>query len=1691
MLDMEKKLLRSIVFTLFACAVTPGLLFSAVFDGTADATLVGGGDNLVFTGGATISLTGERVIKLEGENVENKVTIGTATAQGAVTVRPNDSTDAQLVFDVEHEGSVLTVEVLNDLLFTSNDTGSKAMYVSFRGPGKTRFRLPSGQTISFGPQNAASSTVGTIVRVLMDQSRAQAADHAMVSFEKWSLEEETGLDAVNLDDSLHTWVKIGRLSAFEFVSPHQSGLPTDGITYGYSAVEFDPSNAGTGRLILDIAQGAADNDFKDGAFNVYGSRVTGTGGAGVTDVTTTDLRTGVTHKYRAGIEAAIRVTDLVAQRDATTWSTHRADVNNNRGLVVLNHNKSFPRLANNYEQVADLTTSQWFTANTYQTGFVVGNNGAIEIEDNRFLDYYADSADFAHTKFPVADTHVADGATSTSSDTHHASKVKKHNPAALIFDGNAFRKTGTTASNDANYEYDGTSIAQVRFRGRAGIFARVGASSSTSQVINPTMDASGNTSGTTYLDYTIGKGSYDGVSVPVLDSGSISAHQSLLGEIAVDIEGGVKFSSAATNDDAYSAAGYINIPTIMIDHRGKELQYSSSTLSEVTSRPLSTASTVEYYRYNTSNILVNDTVELHDTKLIHNDVGRDLSGLPGAFGSPAIIGGELPSLRVAATIAADPSTPIYDYTGSPIFLVNSTVELHESLVSAGVRWVVRDNLIDVSAGDTLATGNNTSHLVFYNRGDALDLDLTGVSKGRVFQLGSRAHTMADGTTLDPITLSDGSIPRSSVRDAYLDVYRQDALPVSLRPGTNTIKLKVSSAKEPGAADEGKAIQVIHLLDRSQLNLGWSAGQHKNSSDEVVVQVDSRYRPWEYTADVLDLVKTADPENTSGYRFAPYEYGVGTLELAADNICINAGGRYNSVGVLTPAGNELAPRSITDSGGIVFVDHGGRLETSGSSDVLVHTLIARRTSRIADAIGQISMSSDQSILLKDAKVQTYGYDATNDTEPNIKTGSLETMNFHVPDIPNPSGFTPVKGLWPTRGADDFLSDQMRSLLLRSTASVNLPVTKPSSGLQVISTGDSIEQAQISGATRATPFHLWVHGDGDGFGRVREFVSLKSDPAVLGEGAHAALFLSGGARIGLGSRRWNEHSLRAWNQLGQDKVSLFVHGNAVVDVNDDLVVVDRLPIIATDQFGKGAEAHEVLFYSDIPREIRILAGGELDLSSFGRGGTDSNGQSTQRIVFGGKIRLVVEPGGKIRFPKTLGGSGQEPVLYFNDQSKLIFLGNRDRDEGRWTDGLTGSDLVRCKVLGRGQIWLNKEARCEIFDEALVGMEADVSTPVTDITWSIRRDAGVYLGDEHQGGGAFQIGNMVSGGGDGSNTATPTQVNCKIVINGENARFHIGREGFFGIGAGTVNKINNPNGTVTIADTDPETDETGNQFYAWRVQSLFDVKNFELDIQQGYFDHNQIYNGSKVDSDGSVFALGVIDYDSSDPLADINGGKYTLKLGHPDSAYIRGGGAIVVIDAGNPHTAPYPLSIWDTAQAPNGSSDTGKYGMMAPGDMMRNRFRTTALPSNDTAYGFASLSSTTSEGTTTSGAPSGIVTAFEFSSRAVNGTDHLSSGSGTLYADNQGGAYIEFYNLLAMPVYAGSNLKQLPAGEAAIGARIGYLTLADSLVTIQRRVQLQVRDSSGNSVSAGLAVDKGHLLGSGISADNGPAAISLPNQ
>lgn len=1576
------------------------------------------GDNLVIAAAGTVYISGDREISLLDESGSTAtIDIGASAGRlltdfsnNGVTITPSvGGGDAQLVFNVA-AGNTLTVNVWNNLSFignyqslTENTGNNSSLYVTFRGKGQTVFRLPSGVQISFGDTRvpAVAHSHGTHVRVLMDQFASDAESTSQVVFEKWSYQT----DSVNGFTAPHTYITFGANSSLIYCSSESTG--TLKTVPGCGSIAFDPTNVGTGRLVLELGRGFSS--FTDAAFNICGARVITTGD---TSPTNREIRENISLWQRAGDQAIFRIVDNVLVRHYGSGNSallaHRSDETKRRGLVVINHNNTFPRLANYFDQSPSLTASPWRQMPAVQPGFILGNNGKISIGQNLFLDYIAASIN-------------KDISGDENYGSHSNCVLKKHNPSALIVDGYAFYKRKLSGTSLYDNEL---AQAEIALTGNAGIFVRCGASSQTNDIVSRELDSS--------IACTLGRASYDGNVALITDNEGYplpSQSSNLDGECAFDIEGDLKVSTTAFGD---FAKGFINVPSILIDHTGAELKYSNRNHSLAGSRPLALSvansnnpdAMIEYYRYNTSSILLNASLELHNTRLIHNDVTRDLSHLPDPSEDalPAIFGGEFITLQARRLLATEDSanSPL-EYSGQPIYLFNSSLELHESLVLAGIHLVVNETVIDMDATsgwidpeNKWKNADNISSIVFYNRG--VDLDEKVMGHGRVLQLGSRANVFMNGSFNNATFQSGTSL--NSLRDSFIDIYRQrQSLDDSMAESElNTIKLALRVAQESGVSALQKPLQIIYLANRSAINLGWPTET-----------ADDRYAAWEFSNSVLDALNK-DLGNSGAHRFTVYSYGFGELSIDGDNIYFGAGGRYASSGVLEAAGDSLAPQSASAAGGVIYVDHGGKISVTDNHNMHIDTIIARshgskkeNSEDLKDSPGgQIVLPYDQIIYYPNGAIQTYGLSGLIGQASVLEGNTYPIATVHVPDFPQPQN--PVKSfLLPhhelTRGGIEIPST-------RSTLSVASPVNLPSSGLYVVSTGDNLEQFRVSAATRPNPFCLHASGDSKGFSRIREFVSIPSVPPVIGEGAFAALFVDNGARIGLGSRSYNEFSTRAWNQLGEDKVSIFPNGNAVIDLNSDLLVIDKLPLVATQNFGKDT-SHRITFYSSVPHEIRIPAGGELDLSSFGQG----NFPHGQQIAFGGKVSLVVEPGAKIRFPNITDPDKYQyaPVLYFNDDAQLIFDENNDPDWIQPSNVLEGLDKIRAKILGVGQIWTNKNAQVRVMGNAAVSIEADKQTPHTNVTLSLARQSGFYIGDANVAGGSFQIGNVVNGGGDGHNVvgtdsgARATDVSFNLVINGPGAKFHMDREAFFGIGAGITSKpTSNPNG--------------------WSVQSLFNVKNITLNLTRGFFDHNNIFDGT--DSQSSAIALGSLD--------KALGGSYNLTIGDPQKMFIRGGGNLVYVGPNVAYGSPLALRILSTAAPLAVGDNSGKYSILAPGQLIRT------YDSSDI------IGSTITNDSNT----------FSFSSVAVTDTD------------SQTVAQVQTYKLLGMHDYVTAAFKYIAAGLDQFAVLAGYVN-----GTTIKRVPVTQAQSGAFVVSPTLALAKGYFIGSLGTASGDPQTFSVP--
>lgn len=748
----------------------------------------------------------------------------------------------------------------------------------------------------------------------------------------------------------------------------------------------------------------------------------------------------------------------------------------------------------------------------------------------------------------------------------------------------------------------------------------------------------------------------------------------------------------------------------------------------------------------------------------------------------------------------------------------------------------------------------------------------------------------------------------------------------------------------------KATEVFYLANGSHESLGWTT----TMGDQVIrvqdirdrtqtytygINEGSRPRPWDATwtgsnrPGVLGDIGGPYPNSEFKYSLTSDANDPGIMHMEGDHYYF--GGRNSSGGLATE------PVVASNESCVVYANHGGKITIADDIDCFVDTVFAYRPwPRILAANGNyidglsglIDLPHDQ---VKFARaIQPYHLDfptilKANDgqtKEPNVRLSVYDEKHYgsdpvqrtkasgeevsipwnmrtdksdKIGHVETPPEFTPVKAFM-LNGA---------KLPIRTTPSGSVVgvATMPEAVLTV-STGDIINQMRVSGATAADPFHLYVTGGPTGYGTVREFVSLDANYFNPGEGCDAAIFLDGGAHIQLGSREWNQYSNKAWNIIGYDYVTLYPNGNGVVSLNSNLIVGDRLPMIPTGNFGSYNSSTQVLTYDDRdqritfrstePLEIRIPEGGELDLSAFGEPDNPIARTFPQQIEFAGNIRLVFEAGSRLRFPTI---PTYQPVLYMNDNSRLIFEGTDDRDEEIWDDA-SESDAVRTKILGTGQIWLNKNARLEVFGpQTHVGIETDEDTPVTNVTISISRESGMFIGDPNLGGGAFQVGNPTGKAGH--------EISFTLRLNGPRATFSIDREGFVGFSVGVVNKFDDPNGN-------------------WRLQGMYNVQDINVNIIKGIFDHNQIFDGSS-DSAG-ILGIGPVD------------NQYEFKLGAESEAVVKGGGNILYMYDQSMYPATKPphgiTIIGSTAEALVGSAaDNGKYSILSSAPILRQFYTT----------------------------------------------------------------------------------------------------------------------------------------------------------
>jgi hypothetical protein len=1493
---MESKVLRSMKLLGAIMLSSMGLFaLPAPFNAPLANTSLGsnsssGAASCIAENGADESLQFDNLIHVDGSLVIGayaggtmSVDIGLASA-GATVFRTDLSAEtaftgdsSSIVFFAEGDATApgrLDVYINSDCYFTSGmystDNSSlanaKATYasgnsydqtVTFSGSGEIIIHLVDGSTIAFdslfkvtgGSIDAGSAqfelndgtvngTLGTNVYTIMDQSEVDInSNYKKLTFVR------NEFNSVN--NNLDVTVRIGCDSTFTFLSTDDSGLVFDSNAH----VCFDVSNYGVGRMNLEIA-GGNQNQFHDGAFLMYGVHLDAGDYENPFDPLYNTYKT-----YFAGNKAIVSVSDDMARNDADytenlalnatnqyPYYTGNMDDLSARGLRVINHCKSTnPYAANPFADFDFRNGGAPFSNRNQQVGCVLGINGTLKVGHNTFFDYIAASPAIPYDPNAM-------GLSTLWGFSGTVNIFKPRSPAAFIIDGLDISGNVISGNYQNNSYYPGPEFSKslpiILMQGQSAFHVRCCADDG----------------GSFQPDYSLGNGQYDGT---VINYGPLSGYQD--GHMALDIEGEtICFHDIDPDYDPDEwGVGRLNVPPLMIDYAGREV-YANGDL---VARPLVNGESYDIYQR--SFIGLNDDLHLVNMVLEHNSMLHDVGPNP-LVAQPAIVGGE---------------KAYWDgnYEQIPfIHLSYSDVECHESLASSGVRWLVHDSFglrsnFGFSAPEYTT---NVSTIVCYNQGVYNDEYVRHYA--RVFMLGSSLNeTYGFGTN-------------DFMDSAFLSVYRDsDQIDENYEdPAPARCVLDVAPQTEYRWSQNivfnptDQAAQVFVMGNDSAVEIGWR---------DIV-----GYKRF----DSLFNVQNAYPWNTNGGD--SFSNDLENNQPAELKI---VGNGYYFMG-LDRNGNP-SPSMVSQAGlpGVISVGYGGLLSIS-REDPAPHAFFDALVAMVAQTptlYGEVDFANDQVSFGSNYSTFLHSVDLGL-TDPNYldllafvggKEFSTNTAKISWSNVFQGPSYQKVKT------AADVTLEAKRSVkgfATRAVTPVTSPVTLPLAMVQV-GQGAYLDQLQVAGATQTNPFHCYFTGVNNDTAQVREFVSIPTTPIpVFGEGMYAALFLDNGAQIGLGSRKWNDKSATsAWNQLGQNKVTLYPNADCVVELNDDIIISDLNALIPTTNFGDvpAGQKHRITFTSQEAREIRVPKGGELDLSAFGQSTllNGGDGINSQQICLAGKVRLVFEPGSTLRFPDGI-STDRAPILYVTEEAQIIIDSIEGVDQTNFF-AVADLDVNRVKFQGIGKIWLNKSAVLSVFDEAHLGIEADgVRTQLTWIQMSLQREAQVLIGDGNSKGGSFQVGNPVD---------TGAPVIFSLRINGADALFNIDRYGFFGLGAGIL--------------AQPE-----DRVNSWRLMSLFNVEFTEMLMIDGTFSHNQIYDG---EGEGSLMAIGMAQ-------------EHDLVLATPVGVrqpVIRGGGNLINVNEEATEASPLDLAfepIEDIAIELQDDAlfDNGLYSLLASTPMIRQK-------------------------------------------------------------------------------------------------------------------------------------------------------------
>jgi len=527
---------------------------------------------------------------------------------------------------------------------------------------------------------------------------------------------------------------------------------------------------------------------------------------------------------------------------------------------------------------------------------------------------------------------------------------------------------------------------------------------------------------------------------------------------------------------------------------------------------------------------------------------------------------------------------------------------------------------------------------------------------------------------------------------------------------------------------------------------------------------------------------------------------------------------------TKGGQLCDPTASCVSGqGGIFVDNNGTISIGNSFRANIGTMITRSGN------GVIDLPANQVFFCNRIGITNWDIDLNDPLQEVIVRADDNLAQFTLD--------------W-RNVCKDF--DVFCPFVIDSVNACSCPPVLPCNVAGVPTIEGSVGQLILAGSTIASPVTVKVSG-----GTVGELL-FSSCPDVC-DVPVGVLIVEDDARVGFGTNECNANNLCVATGLGVNGLTIIANGTAFITLGEDIIIDSVCSILRGPDFMTG----DVLHFNSAGccRTIRVTKTGSFDLRSFDEGDI---------IEFGSNLNIILEPGAEILMDGvTLRLADNACINVESDPLvQQIF-------ENEFVQDVIVTDSFRVKLIGVGTIELSDCSCFVVGPDAFVGVETlfevvvssacqFVSTgtdacdftftqtceiPLTDITIAVEDSARFIIGTQEvcaiqetavtrvkrqvttpaQLGGAFQVGNTMDRPGH--------SVSFTLLINGACAEAIIRQGGFFGLNEGIVSKTGVPSN--------------------WLIDVLFNVDEIVIDVQNGVFAHDRIFDTDSPNS--SVLAIG----------------------------------------------------------------------------------------------------------------------------------------------------------------------------------------------------------------------------------------------